>query len=416
MAAPLTDKLIKLSTGARFDLCATCGEATQVDASDLLATSVTRVVRPDGGFFSVFKVLMSDACHYDCLYCASRAQRSFRRHRFTPDELADTFVALRDEDLVSGLFLSSAVHGTPAESMADMLTAVEILRERHRFCGYVHLKVLPGAPRDCVERAVELADRVSVNVEAPTQGALDRLATRKRLSEDIIQRMHWIRQAAEQAGPDTLKAGQTTQFVVGPAGESDREILNSVAALRRSVGMQRAYFSAFTPVSDTPLEGEPATPPLRQHRLYQAEWLLREYGFQLPDISFDEEGKLPLDADPKVAFALGNLHLFPLEVNQATRAELLRVPGIGPRSAGRVLTARRRERITSLAHLRALGMVVRRAAPFLLCDGRRLGQLSDLLRETPVSPEQLELGLSSSGEERSYASSFSQSMAAKVLG
>ncbi len=396
MAAPLTDKLIKLSTGARFDLCATCGEATQVDARDLLATSITRIFRPDGGFFSVFKVLMSDACHYDCLYCASRAERSFRRHRFTPDELAAAFLALRDQDLVSGLFLSSAVHGTPADSMANMLTAVEILREKHRFGGYVHLKILPGAPYDCVQRAVELADRVSVNVEAPTQGALDRLATRKRLSEDIIQRMHWIRQAAEGAGPDTLKAGQTTQFVVGPAGESDREILNSVAGLRRSVGLRRAYFSAFTPVSDTPLAGEPATPPLRQHRLYQAEWLLRQYRFELSDISFDEEGKLPLDTDPKAAFALRNLHLFPLEVNRATRAELLRVPGIGPRSAARVLAARRREKITSLAHLRALGMVVRRAAPFLLCDGRRLGQFSDLLRQRPIPPEQLQLFTSSS--------------------
>jgi predicted DNA-binding helix-hairpin-helix protein len=396
VAAPLTDKLIKLSTGARFDLCATCGEGTQVDASDLLANSITRIFRPDGSFFSVFKVLMSDACHYDCLYCANRAQRPFRRHHFTPDELAEAFLALRDRDLVTGLFLSSAVHGTPAESMADMLTAVEILREKHHFGGYIHLKVLPGAPFDCVQRAVELADRVSVNLETPTQGNLDRLATRKRLSEDIIQRMHWIRQAAEGAGPDTLKAGQTTQFVVGPAGENDRQILNSVAALRRSVGLRRAYFSAFTPVSDTPLEGEQATPPMRQHRLYQAEWLLREYGFRLSDISFDEDGKLPLDTDPKVAFALRNLHLFPLEVNRATRAELLRVPGVGPRSAARVLAARRKERITSLAQLRALGLTVRRAAPFLLCDGRRMGQFSDLLRERPVSPEQLELFTSSS--------------------
>ena len=396
MATPLTDKLIKLSTGARFDLCATCGDATQVDARDLLSSSITRIFRPDGSFFSVFKVLMSDACHYDCLYCANRAQRRFRRHHLTPDELADSFLALRDQDLVTGLFLSSAVHSTSAESMADMLTAVEILRGKHRFRGYIHLKVLPGTPRDCVGQAVELADRVSVNLEAPTQGNLDRLATRKRLSEDIIQRMHWIRQAAERAGPDTLKAGQTTQFVVGPAGESDREILNSVAALRRSVGLRRAYFSAFTPVSDTPLEGEPATPRLRQHRLYQAEWLLREYGFHLSDISFDEQGKLPLEADPKVAFALRNLHLFPIEINRAARAELLRVPGIGPRSAGRVLTARRRERITSLAQLRALGLTVRRAAPFLLCDGRRLGQFSDLLRERPIPPDQLDLFGSSS--------------------
>ncbi len=277
-----------------------------------------------------------------------------------------------------------------------MLTSAEILRDKHRFSGYLHLKVLPGAPYDCVQRAVELADRVSVNMEAPTQHNLDRLATRKRLSQDIIQRMHWIRRAAERAGPGKLKSGQSTQFVVGPAGESDREILNSVQALRRSVGLRRAYFSAFTPVADTPLEGEPPTPPLRQHRLYQADWLLREYGFKLADICFDQHGKLPLHTDPKVAFALHNLHLFPLEVNRATRRELLRVPGIGPRSARRLLAARRRGHIASVDELRRLGMTLRRAAPFLLCDGRRLGRLSDLFRRTPTSPAQLQLALAPS--------------------
>ncbi|UCC68663.1 MAG: helix-hairpin-helix domain-containing protein, partial [Armatimonadota bacterium] len=334
--------------------------------------------------------------HFDCLYCANRAPRPFRRHAFTPDELATTFIDLRDRDLVSGLFLSSGIHGSPADSMAEMLTAVEILREKHRFPGYIHLKVLPGAPYDCVKRAVELADRVSVNMEAPTQHNLDRLATRKRLSEDIIQRMQWIRQAAERAGPSKLKSGQSTQFVVGPAGESDREILNSVEALRRSVGLRRAYFSAFSPVSDTPLDREPPTPPLRQHRLYQADWLLREYNFGLCDICFDETGKLPLDMDPKVAFALRNLHLFPIEVNRATREELLRVPGIGPRSTSRILAARRRGRIASLEDLKDLRVTTRRAAPFLLCDGHQVGRLSDLFRQTPVPREQLELALTPS--------------------
>jgi len=146
VALPLTDKLVVLSTGARFDLCATCGRAPQVDASDLLAHSITRLFRPDGSTLSVLKVLMTDACHYDCFYCANRAPRSFRRHSFTPEELASTFINLRDRGLVSGLFLSSAIGGSPAEGMADMVTAVEILREKHRFSGYVHLKVLPAAP------------------------------------------------------------------------------------------------------------------------------------------------------------------------------------------------------------------------------------------------------------------------------
>jgi putative DNA modification/repair radical SAM protein len=396
MTAAAADKLVLLSTAARFDLCATCGPASQVDAGDIFAHAITRLFHPDGSCFSVFKVLMTDVCQYDCLYCANRAGRSCRRHSFAPDELAATFVDLHERGLVTGLFLSSGVKGSPADAMGDMLTAVEILREKHRFSGYVHLKVLPGAPYDCVERAVELADRVSVNVEAPSQRALDHLATRKRLSEDIIQRMHWIRRASERAGPDALKAGQTTQFVVGPAGESDREILTSVVGLRRSVGLRRASFSAFSPVPGTPLEGEPAAPPLRQHRLYQADWLLREYEFELGDICFDENGRLSLDMDPKIAFALRNPHLFPMEVNRATREELLKVPGVGPRSAGRILAARRRRRITSVSELRGIGAAVRRAAPFLLCDGQRVGRISDLFRERRVPPEQLELALGTS--------------------
>ncbi|MHC4917025.1 MAG: radical SAM protein, partial [Planctomycetota bacterium] len=354
-----------LSTAARFDVCATCGPASQADPSDIFSHAITRIFRPDGSTFAVFKVLMTDACQYDCLYCANRAGGRCARHAFTPDELSSTFMDLHQRGLVSGLFLSSGIRGSPGETMADMLTAAEILREKHRFDGYLHLKVLPGAPYDCVERAVELADRVSVNMEAPTQRALDRLATRKQLSADIIQRMHWIRRAAERAGEDALKSGQTTQFVVGPAGESDREILNSVVALRRSVGLSRAYFSAFSPVDGTPLAGEPPTPELRQHRLYQAEWLLREYRFDLSEICFDPGGRLSLDVDPKVAFALSNLDRFPVEVNTAGRGDLLRVPGIGPRSLARLLAARRERRITSLGELRRLGVVVRRAAPFL---------------------------------------------------
>lgn len=393
MADPGSEKLLLLSSAARFDVCAACGSAAQVDARDVFSHSITRIFRPDGTSVSVFKVLMTDACRYDCLYCANRAGRPRGRHSFTPDELASTFMDLYQRGLVTGLFLSSGIRGSAAETMDDMLTAAEILREKRGFEGYLHLKILPRAPYDCVERAVELADRVSVNMEAPTQRSLDRLSTKKQQSADIIQRMHWIRRAAERAGPGTLRSGQTTQFVVGPAGESDREILGSVAALRRSVGLSRAYFSAFSPVDETPLADEPPTPPLRQHRLSQAEWLLREYGFDLSDIHFDGQGGLPLDLDPKLAFALGNLERFPIEVNSAARDDLLKVPGIGPRSVGRLLAARVNRRVTSLGELRGLGVVTRRAAPFLLCDGRRMGHFRDVLKQQPASPEQLELAL-----------------------
>jgi predicted DNA-binding helix-hairpin-helix protein len=278
--------------------------------------------------------------------------------------------------------------------MQDMLTAVEALRERHQFRGYVHLKILPGSPYDAVERAVDLADRVSVNIEAPTQKALDHLSSDKALAEDVIKRMHWIKQAAERSG-GKLKAGQTTQFVVGVAGESDREILNASEGLRRSVGLRRSYFSAFRPIADTPLAGEPPAPPMRQHRLYQADWLLRHYAFDLGDIAFDQAGHLPLALDPKLAFALHHLHEYPVEVNRATRAELLRVPGIGLRSVERILAARQSAKLTSLDDLRALGAVTRRAAPFLLVGGRQEGRLNDLLRKQRVAMDQLALDFSS---------------------
>jgi predicted DNA-binding helix-hairpin-helix protein len=385
------DAVEALAAAAEFDICTSCD--ARVTEGRPLQGAITRLQRPDGGCLSVLKVLLSDACHYDCAYCACRSERRFRRHSLTPDALARAFIELNRAGLVDGLFLSSGIHSSPAESMEKIVTAVEILRTQHQFTGYVHLKVLPGAPRDCVERAVEIADRTSVNMEAPTQRGLDALSSRKHQAEDVIQRMHWIREAAARARPGSLKAGQTTQFVVGATNESDREIITAVDGLRQSVGLRRAYFSAFRPIRDTPLEGEPPCPPLRQHRLYQADWLLREYGFEKPDLAFDGTGNLPLAMDPKLAYALRNLHRFPIEVNTAGKDELLRVPGIGPRVAQRVLLARQRGRLTSYGELRALGLANARARPFLLVDGRREGKISDALRRNRLHPGQLELFL-----------------------
>jgi predicted DNA-binding helix-hairpin-helix protein len=390
VGALIEDKLVLLSTAAEYDLCSdSCGPPV-----NRFAPSITRLLLPNGGTLAVLKVLMTDACQYRCYYCANRADRRGRRHSFRPEELVTSFMDLHQRGLVSGLFLSSGVRGSAASTMQDMLTAVEALRERHQFRGYVHLKILPGSPYDAVERAVDLADRVSVNIEAPTQKALDHLSSDKALAEDVIKRMHWIKQAAERSG-GKLKAGQTTQFVVGVAGESDREILNASEGLRRSVGLRRSYFSAFRPIADTPLAGEPPAPPMRQHRLYQADWLLRHYAFDLGDIAFDQAGHLPLALDPKLAFALHHLHEYPVEVNRATRAELLRVPGIGLRSVERILAARQSAKLTSLDDLRALGAVTRRAAPFLLIGGRQEGNLSDLLRKQRVAMDQLALDFSS---------------------
>ena len=388
--AMLEEKLVSLSAAAEYDACSSSCGGSPTDRS---APSITRLLLPGGGALSVLKVLMTDACQYGCYYCANRADRRCRRHSFKPDELVATFRGLHSRRLVNGLFLSSGVHGSASETMGAMITAVEALRDKHRFRGYVHLKVLPGAPYDMVERAVELADRVSVNMEAPTQRALDRLSANKTLAEDVITRMHWIRQASGRAQPGSLKSGQTTQFVVGVAGETDHELLSASEALRRSVGLRRAYFSAFRPIADTPLAGEPPAPLMRQNRLYQADWLLRFYGFSLGEITFDEVGHLPLTMDPKLAFALRHLHLFPVEVNHVGRADLLRVPGIGPKSADRILRARSGTRLRSVEALREIGVATGRAAPFILIDGRCQGQLSGVLRKHQAAVEQLQLDL-----------------------
>jgi len=368
-------KLLVLGDAAKHDVCtAGCGPARprRTRAADIAPQVITQAFTSDGRAVSLFKVLQTNACAYDCAYCANRASRSCRRTAFKPEELANLFIDFHRRRYVDGLFLSSAITGSPARTMEDMLKTVELVRLKHGFKGYVHLKVLPGAPLDYVRRAVELADRCSVNMEAPTESALHRIASKKTLSSDVISRMHMIKQAAREG---LLRAGQSTQLVIGAAGETDREILNAVTALYRDVGLRRVYFSAFEPVPETPLEEHAPTPPMREHRLYQVDWLLRRYdgAFAPDDIVLDAGGFLSLQLDPKVAIALRRPERFPVEVNAASHQELLRVPGIGRTSADRILRARGERGFTSLDQLRRLGVVVSRAAPFVLLDGRLQG-------------------------------------------
>ena len=383
------EKLTVLGSAARFDVCTAscCGargaqSGPPPEARDVGARAITRACLASGKTVSLLKILQTNACRHNCLYCANRADRRHRRTRFRPEELAALFMDFHRRNYVQGLFLSSGVEGSPERAMADMLTTAEIVRSKYGFTGYIHLKVLPGAPYDCVERAVELADRVSVNIEAPTEARLSRIAPDKHLPGDVVQRMHWIKRAA--GGREGLmSAGQSTQLVVGAGRETDREILTTVNALYRDVGLRRAYFSAFYPISDTPLEEQPPAPPMRQHRLYQVDWLLRRYsGVYAPnEIIFDHGGNLPLDVDPKIAIALRQRERFPVEVNRADYAELLRVPGIGPKSARRIVRERTRHCFAELTELRRVGVTVRRAAPFLLINGRAQGDIETFAAE-----------------------------------
>jgi predicted DNA-binding helix-hairpin-helix protein len=341
-------------------------------------------VLPNGKHLPLLKVLQSSMCDNNCLYCAMRRGRNGERCAFSSDELASAFHQLAQRGVAKGLFLSSAVCDNANRTMERMITTVELVRFKYHFDGYVHLKLLPGCEEAAVERAIQLADRVSANLEAPTPTRLARLSGDKRFEQDLMQPMRWARQLLDRNEQQTLP-DITTQFVVGAAGESDLEILSTVEHLHHELGVTRAYFSAFRPVPDTPLENLPPTPAWRQNRLYQADFLLRFYGFSVQDLTFSREGNLRADLDPKMAWAQRHPERFPIEINHASREELLRVPGIGPRSVRRILHLRRQTKFRDLRDLRAAGAVADRAAPFVLLDGHGVPQQLSLFGWAPTA-------------------------------
>jgi predicted DNA-binding helix-hairpin-helix protein len=368
------EKMKLLAHAAQYDLCAACGtQASRV--RDEIGRWLYPAVLPNGKTVSLLKVLQSNACENDCFYCGSRRSRDGLRLTFAPEELAWSFDQLARTGRAQGLFLSSAVCHNSGRTMAAMIDTVELVRFKYGFRGYVHLKLLPGCEEGAVERAVQLADRVSVNLEAPNPQRLQRLSADKRFAQDLLQPMKYAKRFRDQELG--ARAGMTTQFVVGAAGESDEEILSTVSSLYDQVNLTRAYFSAFQPVPDTPLENLRPTPQLREHRLYQSDFLFRHYGFAFEDLAFDESGTLFTSADPKMIWAQRHPEYFPIEVNRASREQLLHIPGIGPRSAARILQIRREGRLQHMEDLRAVGAVAQRAAPFILLNGRRpLQQLS----------------------------------------
>jgi predicted DNA-binding helix-hairpin-helix protein len=330
---------------------------------------------PGGKTIPLLKTLLTSACERNCHYCPFRAGRSYERVTFRPEEMAQTFMDMQRAGMVEGLFLSSGIISGGVKTQDKLLETAAVLRRKHQFRGYVHLKIMPGAEREQVREAMTLADRLSINLEAPNPGRLRALAPLKRFDEELLQPLVWVEEVrqneARQLGWNGRWPSTTTQFVVGAADESDLELLAVSEFLFRRLGLGRTYYSAFSPVTDTPLENRPAEDPLRQHRLYQASFLFRDYGFDLEDMPFDQAGNLPRTADPKLAWAEQHLAEAPVELNRATKSELLRVPGIGPLSAGRILEARRQGTLRDLGHLQELGLRTGPMKPFILLDGRR---------------------------------------------
>jgi predicted DNA-binding helix-hairpin-helix protein len=339
------------------------------------AVFVHPAILPNGQKIKLLKTLLTSACERDCYYCPFRAGRDIRRATFQPEEFARLFMMLATKGIAEGIFLSSGMIGGGIRTEDKLIDTADILRHKLGFRGYIHLKVMPGAEKAQVERAMLLANRVSVNLEAPNNARLAKLAPHKQFTEELLQPLKWMDEIRRtQPGYKAWNGrwpSSVTQFVAGGAGESDLELLAATDYLYRRLGLKRTYFSPFNPIPDTPLENQPPTPVIREHRLYQASFLLRDYGFELEELPFEADGRLPIQADPKLAWAQRNLAECPLEVNRAERQQLLRIPGIGLKGAETILRARRQGRIRDLSMLKKMGVLAERAAPFLLLDGRR---------------------------------------------
>jgi predicted DNA-binding helix-hairpin-helix protein len=332
---------------------------------------------------SLLRVLMTNACSFNCHYCPMRRDRELPRTLLKPEELVRIFLGALRRGWCEGLFITTGIPGRPAHVTDELIRALALLREGHRFAGYIHVKLPPGADDAQIERLTALASRVSMNFEAACGASLTPIAPEKdwartRGDFERVRRLVVREREARAYGrpPDPLHpggvAGMTMQFVVGATPDTDRSFIETVAGLRKEGGVHHPQFSAFRPIARTPMEEVPAAPALREHRLYQASHLLTGYGFEAEEVVFESDGNLPLSLDPKAAWALAHPERFPVEVRTAPYRELVRVPGIGPGTARRIVAERVSTSIRGLGDLRKIGVVTIRAAGFLTIGGRRL--------------------------------------------
>lgn len=377
------DKLQILTDAAKYDVaCTSSGvdkKAAPGGIGSAQACGICHSFAADGRCISLLKVLMSNACVYDCQYCVNRRSNDTPRATFTPRELAELTINFYRRNYIEGLFLSSGVIKNPDYTCERMIEALRILREEYRFSGYIHAKAIPGADSTLIERLGLLADRMSVNIELPSQNSLQTLAPDKS-KHSILKPMGFIQGRIQENSTELVKyrhspkfvpAGQSTQMIVGATPESDYQILNLTEGLYKRYSLKRVFFSAYIPVAESALLPPTDTKPplLREHRLYQADWLLRFYGFTANEILDENHQSFNPYIDPKCNWALNHMECFPLDVNRASYEELLRVPGIGVRSAKRILVARRNG-LLRFDGLKKLGVVLKRAQYFITCNGK----------------------------------------------
>jgi putative DNA modification/repair radical SAM protein len=384
----LEQKLALLADAAKYDAsCASSGTVKRdsVGKADGIGSTagmgICHAYAPDGRCISLLKILLTNACIYDCVYCINRRSSNVRRARFTIEEVVALTLGFYRRNCIEGLFLSSGIIGTPDYTMEQVVAVARTLREVHAFRGYIHLKTIPDAAPELMAQAGRYADRLSINMELPTEQALDKLAPEK--SHTTIRRsMGRMRLCIDQSradrkAPKFAPAGQSTQIIIGADPSADRDILSMSTQLYASYGLRRVYYSAFSPIPDASATLPPrAAPLMREHRLYQADWLLRFYGFSLSEIPTGATGNLSLEMDPKLAWALDHREDFPVDVNLAPREKLLRIPGLGVKSADRLISARRHRRLR-VADLARLRLSITRIAPFVVAADHTPGSLLD---------------------------------------
>lgn len=410
MRKTLKERLAILSDAAKYDAsCASSGvrRGGGADGPKGLGSAegsgICHAWAPDGRCISLLKILLTNSCIYDCAYCINRSSSNVERASFTPEEVIWLTMEFYRRNYIEGLFLSSGVFRSADHTMEQMVQVVRDLRLTHGFRGYIHLKTIPDASERLIEDAGRFADRLSVNIELPTDTSLLDLAPQKQPGT-IRRTMGDLRLQIESAADPTLQskqrkrfapAGQSTQMIVGADATNDATILTTSSRLYSSYHLKRVYYSAFSPIPDASDRLPPVRPPLlREHRLYQADWLYRFYGFEIEEITASQpDGMLSLDLDPKLAWAIQNRSRFPVDVNTADRELLLRVPGFGVQTVDRILVARRHKRLRfeDLARFR---LPLRTAKPFIVVDGWSPGRLLDRDRfETLFRPEPVQLSL-----------------------
>ena len=372
----LTTKLKILAEAAKYDVSCASGGSRRSGSKEGLGHSdghsICHSFTPDGRCVSLLKILFTNHCIYDCVFCVNRVSSDIARAAFIPQEVVELTLDFYRRNYIEGLFLSSGIFRSPDDTMEQLVAVVRTLRQSHRFAGYIHLKAIPGASPRLIEEAGRWVDRLSANIELPTEADLVELAPDKHMAviEHTMEQIHEGVQAAtkekSRSAPAFVPAGQSTQMVIGATPSTDAVILATAAHLYQRYGLKRVYYSAFSPYPHADPRLPLQAPPLvREHRLYQADWLTRFYGFSMHELTTPQDPNLSFDLDPKLAWALRHRERFPVDVNRAPREMLLRVPGLGYKNVAKILSIRRYHRVT-LDDLRKLHLPLRRVRPFVV--------------------------------------------------